>query len=89
MAIISVRQEYKSIEGRQNYRTGIEIRTIYRGREALMDIEKSKDNYNKDGKPRYFNWTHGKRLSKKIRKKRETRNRTPYKGLQVKEQDKK
>jgi len=55
VAIISVRQEYKSIEGRQNYRTGIEIRTIYRGREALMDIEKSKDNYNKDGKPRYFN----------------------------------
>jgi len=28
-----------------------------------MDIRKAKENFNKDGKPKYFNlWTYGKRL---------------------------
>ena len=53
MAIILVGQKYKSIEGRQDYRTGSGI--TYRERGAPMDIEKSKDNYNKDRKLRCFN----------------------------------
>ena len=92
MEIISVRQEYKSIEGRQNYRIEIEIETIYRGIKVPIDIGKSKDNYNKDRKLRCFNCNIYKHISKdcqKIRKERETRNRTSCKGLQVKEQDKK
>ena len=51
VAIISVRQEYKSTEGRQDYKIGLGI--TYRERRAPMDIEKSKDNYNKDGKSRF------------------------------------
>ena len=33
---------------------GLEI--TYKGRGAPMDIEKVKDNYDKDGKPRWFNY---------------------------------
>ena len=53
MVIISVRQGYESIEGRQDYR--IEFRITYRDREIPIDIRKSKDNYDKDRKPRCFN----------------------------------
>ena len=84
MAITSVRQEYKFIEDRQSYRTEIEIETIYRGREVSMDLGKSKNNCNKDGKPRYFNYNiyeHMTKYCQKIGKERETRNRTPYKRL--------
>ena len=42
MAITSVKQEYKFIEGKQNYRTGSEI--TYGGKRASMDIGKSKNN---------------------------------------------
>ena len=42
MIIISVRQEYKSIKKRQDYR--IELGIIYREKETSMDIRKSKDN---------------------------------------------
>ena len=50
IAIILVRQRYEFTEDRQDYR--IESGITYRRREALIDIRKSKDNYNKDGKPR-------------------------------------
>ena len=53
MAIISVGQEYKSTEEKQDNRTGLGI--TYRRREVPMDIRKSKDNYDKDGKSRCFN----------------------------------
>jgi len=53
MVITSVIQGYKFIEGKQDYRIGSGI--TYRGRGAPMDIGKSKDNYNKDRKPRCFN----------------------------------
>ena len=46
--IILIGQEFKSTEYRQDYRT--EIETIYKIREALMNIRKSKDSYNKDRK---------------------------------------
>jgi len=54
VAVTSVGQEYKFIESRHNYRTRIGI--IYGGRGALIEIGKSKDNYDKDRKPRYFNY---------------------------------
>ena len=52
VAIISVRQEYESIEERHNYKT--KIGTTYRGREQPMDIRKSNNNF-KDRKPKCFN----------------------------------
>jgi len=48
--IILVEQEYESTESRHNYRTGTGV--ICGGREVLIDIRKSKDNFNKDRKPR-------------------------------------
>ena len=54
IAITSVRQEYESIEERQNYRTGSEI--TYGGRGAPINIGKSKNNYKKNKKPKYFNY---------------------------------
>ena len=54
IAITSVEQGYKSTTDRQDYRMGLEI--IYKRRGAFMDIEKVKDNYNKDRKPRCFNY---------------------------------
>ena len=53
MAIILVGQGYKSTESRNKYRTG--TRTTYGGRGIPIDIGKSKDNFNKDRKPRCFN----------------------------------
>jgi len=53
VAIISVRQEYESIEGRQDYKTGSEI--TYGERGVPINIERIKNNYYKDGKPRCFN----------------------------------
>ena len=51
--IISVGQEYKSIEGWQDYRIG--TGTIYGGWGQPMDIGKSNNNF-KDRKPKCFNY---------------------------------
>jgi len=61
-----VRQEYKFTEGRQDYRTGSEI--TYGGRGAPIDIGKSKDNYDKDEKPRCFNYNIYRHIVKNFRK---------------------
>ena len=53
MVITSVGQEYKSIENRYDYRIKIEV--IYRERGAPMYIEKFKNNFDKDRKPKCFN----------------------------------
>jgi len=53
VAIISVGQEYKSMESRQDYRTGTGI--TYGERGISMNIEKAKDNFNKDRKQKCFN----------------------------------
>ena len=52
VAISSVGQEYESIEGHHDYKTG--TGTTYRGRGQLMDIGKSSNNF-KDRKLKYFN----------------------------------
>jgi len=54
MAIILIGQGYEFTESRQDYRTKTEI--TYRERGALIDIGKAKDNFNKDGKPKCFNY---------------------------------
>ena len=51
--IISVRQGYESMESRQDYRT--ETGITYGERGIPIDIGKTKDNFNKDGKPKCFN----------------------------------
>ena len=53
MAIISVGQGYKSTESQQNYR--IETEMTYGGRKISINIEKVKDNFDKDGRLKYFN----------------------------------
>jgi len=53
MVITSVGQGYKFIENIYDYRTKIEV--TYRGRGASMYIEKFKDNFDKEKKPRCFN----------------------------------
>ena len=52
VAITSVEQGYKSMEGCHDYKTS--TGTTYGGREQPMDIGRSNDNF-KDGKPKYFN----------------------------------
>ena len=52
VAIISVRQKYKSTEEQYDSRTGTGM--TYGGQGLPMDIGKSNDNF-KDGKPKCFN----------------------------------
>jgi len=78
VAIISVEQGFKSIESRQDYRTGTGM--IYGERGISMDIWKAKDNFNKDGKPKYFNCNVYRHIAKDYRKsKREQDTRKYYK----------
>jgi len=53
IAIISVGQEYESMESRHDFKTGSEI--TYREREVLINIGKFKNNYYKDRKSKCFN----------------------------------
>ena len=74
VAIILVEQKYKSIENWQNYRIRTEI--IYRGRSIFMNIRKTKENFDKDRKPRYFNYNMYRYIAKecqKLKKKWDTR----------------
>ena len=64
--ITSVGQGYEFTKGRQDYQIGSDI--IYRGRETLMDIWKSKDNYNKNRKLRCFNYNAYRHIAKDCRK---------------------
>ena len=54
MVIISVRQGYKSMESQYDYKMETEV--TYRDKGALIDIGKLRDNFDIDGKPRYFNY---------------------------------
>jgi len=61
VAIMSVGQEYKSTEGRHDYKTS--TGTTYGGREQPMDIGRSNDNF-KDGKPKCFNCNKYRHIAK-------------------------
>jgi len=74
MAITVVGQGYKSMESRHDYKTS--TRTTFGGRGAPMDIGKSRNNFDKNGKPRYFNCNLYRHLAKECRrpkKERETK----------------
>ena len=83
VAIILVEQRYKSTESRYDYRTGTGI--TYRGRVTLIEIGKSKDNHNKDGKPRCFNCNVYRHIIKDCQKtKKKKKTRKCYKCYKVK-----
>ena len=63
MVIISVEQDYKSTEEWHDYKTS--TGTIYRGQEISMNIGKTKDNYNKDKRPKCFNYNKYGHITKK------------------------
>ena len=80
IVIISVGQEYKSIEERQDYRIGLGM--IYREWKISMDIGKAKDNFNKDEKPKCFNCNIYRYITKdckKLKKEKDTRKCYKYK----------
>ena len=64
--ITSVRQGYKSTESRHDYKTGTGM--TFRGREISMDIGKSQDHFDKDGKPKCFNCNIYRHLAKDCRR---------------------
>jgi len=75
MAVISVKQEYKSTEGKQDYRTKSEI--TYGRREVPIDIGKFRDNYDKDEKSKYFNCNvYRQRIAESQRKRKKLENIT-------------
>jgi len=54
VVITLVEQEYESTESWHNYKT--ETETTYRDKEVSINIVKFKNNFDKDEKPRYFNY---------------------------------
>jgi len=70
--ITLVKQGYEFTEGKQDYRTRSEI--TYRKRGLSIDIRKAKDNYNKDGKSRYFDCNVYRHMANNYRKPKRQRN---------------
>jgi len=66
VAITSVGQGYESTESQQDYRIGKE--TMYGGKSILMDIEKARENFEKNRKPKYFSCNVYGHMAKKCRK---------------------
>ena len=66
--ITSVGQDYESTESRNEYRIGIRI--TYRERGISTDIGKSKDNFNKNKKPRCFNCSTYRHIAKEYQDQR-------------------
>jgi len=66
MVITSVEQGYESTESQHNYKTGMKM--IFEEQGALMDIGKSRDNFDKDGKPKCFNCNIYRHLAKECRR---------------------
>ena len=66
VTITLVSQGYESTKGRQDYKTGTGM--TYRGRSVLMDIEKTKDNFDKDRRLKCFNCNTYGQMAKDCRK---------------------
>ena len=82
VAITSVGQEYKSTESQYDYRTRIGI--TYEARDVPIDIRKTKDNFNKDGRPRYFKCNTYRYIAKEYKKlKKECNTKKCYKYNKV------
>jgi len=60
--ITSVEQEYKSTESCHDYKTGTE--TTYGGKGAFINIGKFKNDFDKDGKPKHFNYNTCRHITK-------------------------
>jgi len=74
VAITTVEQGYESMESQHDYKTSTKI--IFGGRGALMDIGKSRNNFNESGKLRCFNcnlYGHIVRECRRPKKEREMR----------------
>ena len=71
VAITSKEQEYKSMENRQDYRIG--SGTTYGKRGIYMNIRKAKDNFNKNKKPKCFNYNIYRYIVKNYRKPKKER----------------
>ena len=74
VAITSVGQIYGSTKSQQDYRT--RTGTIYRGWGVPMDIGKTRENFDKEGKPWCFNYNVYEHMAKdyrKLKKKWDTR----------------
>ena len=70
------------MESRQDYRIGTGI--IYKERGVLIDIKKAKDNFNKDKKPKYFNYNIYRHIAKNCQKlKKEKDARKYYKYYKI------
>ena len=79
IVITSVGQGYESMKSQHGYK--METGVIYRDRGAPIDIGKSRDNFDIDGKLRYFNYnTHGHmaRDCQRLKKEKETRKYYKY-----------
>ena len=81
VAITSVGQGYESMEGQHNYRTG--TGTIYGGWEMLMDISKTKDNYDKEERPKCFNCNKYGHIAKECQKNKENDSRKCFRYERV------
>jgi len=66
VVITSVEQEYESTEDKKDYKTGTD--TIYGGQCTSMNIEKARENFDKDGRPSYFNCNVYRYIEKECRK---------------------
>ena len=69
MAITLVGQGYKLIEEQHDYRISTE--TTYKGWEMPMDISKTKDSYDKEGRPKCFNCNKYGHIVNKYQKRKE------------------
>ena len=75
VAILSVRQGYKSTEGCHDYKTNTEV--IYSGRGQPMDIGRFNNNF-KDRKPKCFNYNKYRYMIKEYRAKKKERETRKY-----------
>ena len=81
MAITLVGQGYESTKEQHDYKIGTE--TTYGGWEMPMNISKAKDNYDKDKRPKCFNYNKYGHMAKECWKKKENDTRKCFKCGQV------
>ena len=82
MAIISVEQEYESTGSWKDYQT--EIGMTYRGRGTSIDIGKARNNFDKNGKPKCFNYNaYGHMVKDCWKTKKEWDTRKCYKYIKI------
>ena len=81
MAITLVEQGYESMKGQHDYRTS--IGTTYGGWGMSMNIDKTKDNYNKERRLKYFNCNKYRHIAKECWKKKEKNPRKCFRCKKV------